>query len=151
MVLGLPLILLTQVGAEAPQPDLVGFELLLSGRSASGFTIDSNETITSFDHGPERLHAEPEIAAGDQGNFAAAREHLSRYRPLADDGCDAKPADVLAFRLTWRESGVVHRVDFADSCKGIPTDLIDTLRPVAVIVEAHSKPSGTGAVPIEMR
>lgn len=128
------LLLLASAPSAAPpmQPDSIRFEILIAGGSPSGFKIDAQDHAESFDGNPHRGQREPERFAADRGTYTLAQTQLARYLPLAtaSGGCAAKSGDVMAFRITWTEQGASRSVTFADSCQGIPTDLIDALRPV---------------------
>jgi hypothetical protein len=144
MVLSLFLLASTAAAGVPDEPERIRFEILIAGGSPSGFEIDAQEQAEVFEGDPHRGQRKPERFVADQGTFALARSQLARYRPLvaASGGCAARPSDVMAFRISWFEQGTSQSVTFADSCQGIPTDLIDALRPVGERLDrASSKAS----------
>lgn len=142
--------LLAAAAAPAVPPDQVAFEIIIAGGEPSGFRIDANERVETFDGDPHRTAAAPEVHTAAAGSFARARAQFARYRQLAGDPCAATDKDIIAFRLSWREAGSVRAVTFADSCKGVPTDLVDTMRPLAAIVEPD-KPAEPGTVELSIQ
>ena len=121
-------------------PDEVAFEILVGTGSVGGFRIDANERIEQFDRNPHSLPTEPEVSTGSAGTYALAHRQFARYRSLAGAPCAPLVSDVLAFRLSWREAGSIHTATFADSCGGIPTDLVEAMRPIGVVIESGAKP-----------
>lgn len=132
--------------ATLPPPDELAFEILVGSGSAVGFRVDATERVEQFDNNPHRAQTEAEVSRGKDGTFAKARDQFARYRALADEPCTPTTTDVIAFRLTWRESGTSHTATFADSCKGIPDDLVATMRPVVEMIESQDKRSDAGVV-----
>lgn len=138
------------LAASAPsgaETDRVRFEILIAGGLSSGFTIDALERAENFEGDPHRAQREPERFIAEAGTFNLAQAQLARYRSLASatGGCVAQPRDVLAFRITWRENGASQTVTFADSCEGIPEDLIDAIRPLGEKLDRAMRPR-TGEV-----
>lgn len=123
----------------APQPtsslpDEVRFEMIVHGGKPSGFRIDATDQVELFDGHPLRRPGPPEVRQ-IRGSFARAAAQLAPYRARTGDSCAPTQADILFFRLTWLERGVLYTATFADSCGGIPTDLIDSVRPIAALLE----------------
>lgn len=124
-------------------PDSFMFAVLVGGSAPAGYSIDAGERVEPFDGDPERAHLLPRPHIAPPGSYARTLAQVARYRAFADDPCTATRKDIIAFRLSWREQGRVHSVTFADSCRGIPTDLIDTMRPLSEIFEPGSRTEPT--------
>lgn len=151
MLPAIPLLMpILAAATTAIPPDEVGFEVLVAAGKPSGFRIDATERVETFDGNPHRVTSAPEVHVAEPGSYAKALAQFARYRALADDPCAATSKDVIAFRLSWRELGTVHAVTFADGCKGIPTDLIDAMRPLAGIVEPR-RPAQPGTVELSIK
>lgn len=119
---------------EAVARDSITWEMMVGRDSErAGWIFRDDETgafVQSVFHGREV--AEEQGFTANAGTFLDVRARLAEYRALASagEGCPVADSDVLAFRLTWRERGLRHTATFSDSCGGVPSGFLETMRPI---------------------
>lgn len=147
--------------ANNPLADRITFELVISGVRSSGWEIRGDESGDMFDlrlvdgqlpEGPEAppaeegRHSRRDPFTASAGTFSFSRQQLEKYRQhaLPGTGCAIRKLDVIAFRLTWIEQGARATATYADSCGGVPTDLIETIAPIGQRIDRALPPPFDG-------
>lgn len=136
--------LILAAGAATPD-DSIRFELVTRATQSTGWEIAVDEMGKTFDRDLRTGAADPSKGAAftaARGTFDFVRNRLARYRKLARDGagCPIGTGDVISYRLTWTEHGLIHTATFADSCGGVPSDLFNVLAPVGQRIDRALPP-----------
>lgn len=114
--------------------DSIAWEMMVGrDRERAGWIFRDDETgafVQAVFHGREVGEEQGFVASA--GTFIDVRTRLAEYRALATagEGCPVAESDVLAFRLIWLERGLRHTATFSDSCGGVPTGFLETMRPI---------------------
>lgn len=134
-------ILASPAWADVAPIDRLSFGMFVAGEEMVSWTLRADGTGEAImrnvatESGKRVTRRERLLAS--EGDYRSVIDRLARYRALAviAPGCTITGEGVMAYRLSWHESGVTYHASFSDNCGGIPTDFFDTMRPIGEQME----------------